>query len=101
MRLPREHATGLRGWGWSLLNNKAEERERGVNQTNETRDQARRLEPGFQPPGNAPRVPGKEAEMKGKRSWGKTGRENRTRLFAARTAALPQETQRRPRRFVH
>ena len=62
-----------------LLNQRGE---RGIHKTSETRDEGRRLESTCRSPGNEPRVPGKEAEMKGRSSWGKTGRENRTRLFS-------------------
>lgn len=58
-----------------LLNQRGE---RGIHKTREEG----RLESTCRSPGNEPRVPGKEAEMKGRSSWGKTGRENRTRLFS-------------------
>ena len=62
-----------------LLNQRGE---RGIHKTSETREEGRRLESTCRSPGNEPRVPGKEAEMKGRSSWGKTGRENRMRLFS-------------------
>lgn len=47
-----------------------EEGERGKG-VNGTRGEVRRLEQRFHPPGKEPRIPGKRAEMKGRRSWGK------------------------------
>lgn len=62
-----------------LLNQREE---KGIHKTRETREEGRRLESTYPSPGNEPRTPGKEAEMKRRSSWGKTGRENRMRLFS-------------------
>ena len=50
------------GWGSNQRG------EKGIHKTRETREEARRLESTCRSPGNEPRTPGKEAEMKGRSS---------------------------------
>ena len=72
-----------------LLNQREE---KGIHKTRETREEGRRLESTCPSPGNEPRTPGKEAEMKRRSSEGERERNKKRDGKAEHTHALRPES---------